>query len=136
MKIKESLENALDYQLKEDNNDRTVYEFNLKQDFDIDLKIEVRFKFVGNIYSVDFYNNGEYRNLSSQKQASFAIFATLVQIINEFVETKNINILEAVGNSAKKSDIYEKLFKRFAEGWTVNQMGNLFQVKKIENNET
>lgn len=136
MKIKESLDNALDYQLQEDHYEKTVYTFSLKQSFDLDLDINVKFVFLSQkTYGVDFFSFGMDKNLSSQKKASFAIFATLVEILNEFVKNKNIMQLLAQADLQKKADIYEKLFKRFGEGWEVTRSNNTFYVKRVENNE-
>jgi hypothetical protein len=137
MKLNESLENSLDFRLNKDNYENTSYIFDLKESFGLDLYIEVFFKFLTfGTYGVDFYTYGENKDLSFEKRASFAIFSTIVQILNDFVKNKSVTNLQANGDSKTKSDIYEKLFQRFAEGWAVKRQGNILSAAKTGKNET
>lgn len=134
MKLKESLENALQFQLKQNSIDKVVYSFDLGQSFDLDLRVEVIFKerLKNQGFTVDFFTYGEDFYLTYKRQASFAIFGTIVQILNDFLKNNDVRFLVAMGNSKKKGDIYEKLFKRFANGWEIKRTSNTIFAKKID----
>lgn len=130
MKLKESLDNVLDYEMQYMGMGYK-YTFNLKEEFNINLKIIVNILVDDYEMFVNFKADGPDNELSTEKKASFAIFATLTEIIDEVVNNNDIENIEASGDSLKKAQIYEKLFKRFSENWEVDRLRlNVYAQKK------
>lgn len=124
MKIIESLDSALDFTKTDDTNERMQYSFDLKEEFNLNLKIVVNIAVADYEMFVNFKAEGPDNELSTEKKASFAIFATLVDILDEASRKHKIVTIEGVGDTFKKGLIYEKLFKRFTpENWEVDRKG-------------
>jgi hypothetical protein len=123
MKLKESLDNVLDYEMQYMGMGYK-YTFNLKEEFNINLKIIVNILVDDYEMFVNFKADGPDNELSTEKKASFAIFATLVEILDEASRKQKIVTIQGIGDTFKKGLIYEKLFKRFIpENWEVNRTG-------------
>jgi hypothetical protein len=133
MKLKESLDNVLDYIVTDEAEEFVEYTFYLIKEFNLNLRIVVTIDIdiMSNTIIVSFNSHGPDNNLSTEKKASFAIFATLTEIIDEVVNNNDIENIEASGDSLKKAQIYEKLFKRFSENWEVDRLRlNVYAQKK------
>jgi hypothetical protein len=133
MKLKESLDSALNFTKTDDTNDRIQYSFNLKEEFNLNLEINVIISFVGPRKSgvIINFNSVGSNDLSTEKKASFAIFATLVDILNEVNRHYDVKYIQAHGDTLKKGHIYEKLFERFAdENWEVDRKGTDVNAQK------
>lgn len=131
MNLNESLNNVLDYKILTKNGwGDTTYEFSLK-DIGLDLKVFVKINYVEEEgVLIAFEAIGEDNDLSNQKMASFTIFGTITEIVKTFVEENDIKYVEALADFKKKAFIYEKLFKRFGNDWSVEEKNNLVTAKK------
>ena len=133
MKLKESLDNVLDYIVTDEAEEFVEYTFYLIKEFNLNLRIVVTIDIdiMSNTIIVSFNSHGPDNNLSTEKKASFAIFATLVDILDEAMEDNDAVHIEGTGNTFKKTLIYEKLFKRFSENWEVDRLRlNVYAQKK------
>jgi len=131
MNLNESLNNVLDYKILTKNGwGDSTYEFSLK-DIGLDLRVFVKINYVREDgVLVAFEAIGEDNELSNQKMASFTIFGTITEIVKTFVEENDITYVEAQADFKKKAFIYEKLFKRFGNDWSVERIDNIVYAKE------
>jgi hypothetical protein len=131
MNLNESLNNVLDYKILTKNGwGDSTYEFSLK-DIGLDLRVFVKINYVREDgVLIAFEAIGEDNELSNQKMASFTIFGTITEIVKTFVEENDITYVEAQADFKKKVFIYEKLFKRFGNHWSVERIDNIVYAKE------
>jgi hypothetical protein len=86
-------------------------------------------------YIVDFYlklNKNQYDSGITNTGDAFAIFSTVLAIINEFVKkTRPFTGLEFTASEPSRQKLYQHLIKRFAsQGWDVEEpMPNTYMLR-------
>jgi hypothetical protein len=119
--IHEAFDKTVDFRKKISKNNYKIYEFYAGEN-----KIKVLFNKTAltsrdfnrlevddiNIYKIDFeVDNRTRKSFDSYNENTFIIGSTILEILKTFIAEENPSGIEAVGNSNKKTQLYEKLLK-------------------------
>lgn len=118
MRLKESLNKVANYS-KEGEYPRFEYTFTLQPNVNLEISCQILHHESG--YTTINFNTKGDNNLTDDPKSNFIIFSTLTQIVQNHLKEYDVEKIKCGSPVQKKLDIYEKLFKRFGDGWSVHR---------------
>lgn len=126
MRLHETMEKALPFEKVSEMKELDVYEFGTKGG------VEVEVFFDNFTKPVHFSFTTETREAKSSYQ-TFKIFATLVEIVRDYLNDFEDEKLVAKPANEKQDRVIMEVFKRFVdEGWKARQVGAKIHLEKEE----